>query len=238
MVFLPQCHSTNEALVQMTRKYNEPEGTLVYTDNQEKGRGQRGNIWVAEPGKNILMSVLLRPKFISPSNQFYLNLVSGLAILDAIKEYSPGFVQLKWPNDIYLNGKKIAGILIENNLRGSTLESSVLGIGLNVNQKAFNLMNATSFIIEDANEFSRNDIMETLLCKLEKWYLLLKSNKTSIILDEYHKQLMWRGEQHVFRTGEYEFEGEIIGIDHHGRLTINHKGVLRTFGIKEVQFVS
>ncbi|MEP1034921.1 biotin--[acetyl-CoA-carboxylase] ligase [Ekhidna sp.] len=237
MVFLPQCHSTNDELVQMTRKSNEPEGTLVYTDDQQMGKGQRGNAWITEPGKNILMSVLLRPNFLSPSNQFYLNLISGLAIVDTLKSHVTSEVLLKWPNDVFINGNKISGVLIENNLRGNRLESAVVGIGINVNQQGFRINTATSLVMETNIEFDRNELIETLLCRLEKWYLQLKNGSTTYILDEYHKLLMWRGEVKIFKSKNEEFEGEIVGIDQHGKLAINQDGNLRTFGIKEVEFM-
>ncbi|MEO9485852.1 MAG: biotin--[acetyl-CoA-carboxylase] ligase [Ekhidna sp.] len=237
MVFLPQCHSTNDELIQMTRKYHEPEGTLVYTDDQQKGKGQRGNIWISEPEKNILMSVLLRPKFLLPVDQFYLNLVVGLSILDTLKSYLPGELHLKWPNDVYLNDKKISGVLIENNLKGNSLESAVVGIGINVNQRGYRINHATSFTLETNKEFERDGIIEELLCKLEKWYLKLKHGDKRNILHEYHRQLMWRGELHVFKANGIEFQGEIIGIDNQGRLSINENGSLRSFSIKEVEFI-
>ncbi|WP_436515284.1 biotin--[acetyl-CoA-carboxylase] ligase [Ekhidna sp. To15] len=237
VVFLPQCHSTNDELVQMTRNFNEPEGTLVYTNEQQSGKGQRGNIWTAEPGKNILMSLLLRPKFLPPANQFNLNLITGLAIVDTLKEFLSGNIFLKWPNDVYINEKKIAGVLIENNLRGATLESSVVGIGLNVNQKGFEMSTATSLAMESSKDFEREDILEKLLCNIEKWYLKLKAGKTEEILNDYHDLLMWRGEKRIFKSERGEFEGEIIGIDHLGRLAVEQDGNLKYFGIKEIQFI-
>ncbi|WP_462252168.1 biotin--[acetyl-CoA-carboxylase] ligase [Ekhidna sp.] len=237
VVFLPQCHSTNDELTKMIKEIDEPEGLLVYTDDQIQGKGQRGNVWLAEPGKNILMSLLLRPKFLAPADQFYLNLVIGLAVVDTIRNVVEAEIELKWPNDVYLNDKKVAGILIENNLRGSSLESSVVGIGINVNQKGFALSTATSIWLESNSLFEREVLIEDLLFNVEKWYLKLKNGDKTNILDEYHNLLRWRGELHIFRSSSGEFEGEIIGIDKNGRLSINQSGTLQTFGIKEVEFL-
>lgn len=237
VVFLPQCHSTNDELVSIAKNSNEPEGFVLYTDDQIRGKGQRGNVWVTEPHKNILMSVLLKPKFLTPKDQYFLNLVVGLAAIDLLRNYSEGNLKLKWPNDVYLNEKKIGGILIENNLRGTVLESSIAGIGLNVNQKGFNISTATSLYLETGKENDRTEIMEKFLVYLEHWYLRLKSSSQSIILGEYHKLMMWRGELRVFESDGEEFEGEILGIDSNGRLTINRAGKLLNFGIKEVKFV-
>lgn len=237
VVFLPQCHSTNDELVQMSRNSDEPEGSVVYTDDQQKGKGQRGNVWIAEPGKNILMSILLRPKFLFPADQFYLNLISGLAIVDVLKNHIDDEILLKWPNDIFINDRKISGVLVENNLRGNSIETSVVGIGINVNQKGFRINSATSLTLETNLVFDREELIESVLCHLEKWYLHLKNGATTFILNEYHKLLMWRGEHRVFKSGDNEFEGEIIGIDKTGNLVINVVDELKTFGIKEVEFL-
>ncbi|WP_370089259.1 biotin--[acetyl-CoA-carboxylase] ligase [Ekhidna sp.] len=237
VVFLPQCHSTNDELVMMARKSNEPEGTVIYTDYQKKGKGQRGNIWVAEPGKNVLMSVLLRPKFLSPQDQYYLNLIAGLAIVDTLKGFIHKSISLKWPNDVYVEDRKIAGVLIENNLRGSMLEYSVVGIGLNVNQSGFDIQTATSVYLAAGEKYQVQEVMEELLLHLEGWYLKLKNGDRSKIQDQYLNLLMWRGELRRFRSSDGEFDGEIVGIDSHGRLNINSKGRLQSFGIKEVEFI-
>lgn len=237
VVFLPQCHSTNDELVRMIKKSNEPEGALVYTDDQIMGKGQRGNVWLSEPGKNILMSLLLRPKFLIPSDQFYLNLIVGLAIVETLQTYIKGDIKLKWPNDVFIDEKKISGVLIESSLRGNSLESAIVGVGLNVNQQGFGLPTATSMLLETGSQYDRTELIEILLCNLEKWYLKLKNDPKEYVLEEYHRLLMWRGEQRIFRTSENEFKGEIIGIDKHGRLAINQDGKLKTYGIKEVEFI-
>ena len=122
-------------------------------------------------------------------------------------------------------------------MRGSTLESSIVGVGLNVNQKGFALPKATSILIETGGFFDLNDVLENFLLKLEKWYLKLKAGERAAILDQYHQLLMWRGEKRKFRHADEEFFGEIVGIDQHGRLAINHGGSLYYYGIKEVEFV-
>ena len=239
VVFLPQCHSTNDELVNMTKKSDELEGLVVYTDNQTDGRGQRGNIWFAEPGKNILMSLLLKPTFLAISDQFYLNLIAGLAIVDTLRNYTNAEVQLKWPNDVYLDRKKVCGILIESNLRGSTLESSVLGVGLNLNQKGFNLPNATSLTLETGLAYDKLEVLEEMLHKLEAWYLKLRGGNKTEILEAYHKLLMWKDEKHEFKANSTYFFGTIQGIDSIGKLIVTDvKGVNKTFSLKEIEFIS
>ncbi len=239
VLFLPQCHSTNEELLTLAKKSNEPEGFVLYTDHQEKGRGQRGNVWIDEPGKNILMSILLKPSFLNPSNQYFLNLIVGLSVVDVLRDLIPmSSYLLKWPNDIYVDDKKLGGILIESSLKGTKLEYSVLGIGMNVNQSGFNLLNATSLFLETKNQFNRFELMESLLQHLEKWYLKLKEGKEEMILAAYHEKLLWKDEVHTFRIDNRVQEGIIRGIDKQGRLMLGMEAGDRLFNIKEIEFLS
>jgi len=113
------------------------EGTVILTHDQYAGKGQATNKWESAPHKNLTFSVILLPKFLLARKQFLLNQVVSLSVFDTLKEYIGEGLAIKWPNDIYVFNKKITGILIQNNLRGSTLQSSIVGIGLNVNQKQF-----------------------------------------------------------------------------------------------------
>ena len=120
----------------MSKREVLPEGAVIYTDHQISGKGQRGNYWEDEAGKNILMSLLLKPRKLPIKYQYFLNLIAGLAVLDMLREHLRGeHLTLKWPNDVYVGKRKIAGILIENNLVGGIIDASVVGIGLNVNQE-------------------------------------------------------------------------------------------------------
>lgn len=237
--FLPQCHSTNDELTNIVKKGNQPEGLILYTDHQLKGKGQRGNVWLDEPGKNILMSVYLKPKNLAVGIQYYLTLIAGLAVSDALRIYLDATIELKWPNDVYVNGRKISGILIENNLRGTLIESSIVGIGLNLNQRGFSLPSATSIFLETNSVIEREECMEEIVANLEKWYLKLNAGLLKEIRDTYHDRLMWKGEVHDFRSNNIEFEGVILGIDDLGRLEIeDQSGVKRCFNVKEVEFIS
>lgn len=216
----------------------EPEGTIVYTDHQRQGKGQRGNVWIDEPGKNILMSVLLRPDWLSVADQYYFNIIAGLAVMEMLDQYSSLEKKLKWPNDIYLNGKKVCGILIENNLKGMAMESSIVGIGFNLNQKRFNMFIATSLFMETNEEYNRDEVIEDLLLSLERWYLVLKEGKKTRIMEAYHRQLMWRDEMHEFEDKENLFQGVIRGIDCHGKLVIEREnGKKQSFHTKEIRFI-
>ena len=111
---MPECHSTNSLLLDLTRKISQPEGTIVITKQQSRGRGQHGNSWESEPGKNLTLSLLLKPNFLAVKQQFYLTMAFSLGVCDFLTERSIGNVKIKWPNDILVNERKVAGILIEN----------------------------------------------------------------------------------------------------------------------------
>ena len=143
VVFLPECHSTNEE-AQSLLNDQLIEGTTIITTNQKKGKGQRGNVWESEPGQNATFSTILKPKFISPANQFLLHLISSLAIHDALFPILGKKMKIKWPNDIYYNDFKICGVLIENTIRGNRIEYAIIGIGININQTNFEHPNISS----------------------------------------------------------------------------------------------
>jgi len=240
VIFLPQCHSTNDQLAEMARIEKLPEGTVLYTDHQENGKGMRGNKWDAEKGKNVLLSLLISPKGLLIRDQFYLNLIISLAVSDTLKEVLVNSaVFIKWPNDIYVEKKKISGILIENSLKGNAIDSSIIGIGINLNQKKYDLPNATSLALELGDDTEREYFIERLLISIEKWYLKLNNGDKISILNAYYESLMWKDELHEFQTEGNLFKGIIIGIDESGRLVIeSENGKTYTFNVKEVSFIS
>ena len=136
-IHLNETHSTNSYLRELImREKEQPEGTVVITDYQTAGRGQKGNSWESERGKNLTFSILLHPNHIPPGKQFILSQLISIAIVGVLKEYDRHFT-IKWPNDIYWKEKKIAGMLIEVDLTGSSLSNAIIGIGININQRHF-----------------------------------------------------------------------------------------------------
>ena len=114
LIYVPECHSTNSSLSDLINHADLPEGLVLITDNQTKGRGQRGNNWDSLPGENLTFSILLKPKFLATRDQFQLNMAIAIGIADGVRQLMSQQVSLKWPNDIMIDGKKVGGILIEN----------------------------------------------------------------------------------------------------------------------------
>ena len=123
VIYLPQCHSTNTEMQTFLKKTILEEGTVVMADFQIKGRGQLNGRWISQKEKNILMSVLLNPTFLSLHQQYYLTIIQGLAITDALGHFIANDVKIKWPNDIYVGANKIAGILIEASVSKKSIRS-------------------------------------------------------------------------------------------------------------------
>jgi len=126
--------STNSTAWLMVREKELPEGTVISANFQTAGKGQHGNRWESERGKNLLFSIILYPSSVSPDEQFLISMSISLGICDFLKHFLSD-IKIKWPNDIYVNGGKIAGILIENSIIGQTIEYTVAGIGININRK-------------------------------------------------------------------------------------------------------
>lgn len=244
LLFLHEVESTNTYAMNLLRNVNCIEGTIVYTDNQTKGKGQRGALWSSDIAQNITTSIILKPQFLSINNAFYLSKISALAVYDVLTDIlsnSQYDIKIKWPNDILVNHQKIAGILIENNFTNNTIQYSVIGIGLNVNQDKFNEFEriATSLKLLTDMACDRNMILELLCIKLEKWYLKLKEQKMSLIDDCYLKCLFGMHQVLTFAdSNNFSFSGKILGVAKGGKLTLELIDLsIKEFDIKEIKFL-
>ncbi len=235
--------STNSYASELLRQIELSEGSLIYSFEQLNGRGQRGNAWESEPLKNVALSLVLYPKFLSVEQQFMLTKITSLAVADLMAEMletcdKPKKVNIKWPNDIYVNEKKIAGILIENGLRETVIQTSVVGIGINVNQLKFNVENATSLALLSEKEFELMEVLNRLCEFFEARYLQLKSNKLESIDNSYFERLYKLNEWANYRSEETMFEGKIVGVSKIGKLRVElRSGEVKEFDLKEIGFV-
>jgi len=231
--------STNSFLKEITHLKEIKNGTIVSTNYQTIGRGQRNNVWESKKDKNILMSFVFRSNNIFAENQFIISKTVSLSILDLLSEYNKN-VKIKWPNDIYINDKKIAGILIENSLQGNKISNSIIGIGLNINQTCFSksIPNPTSLSIETNNSYKVNIILEKLIKFLNFRFNLLLQKNFDKINNDYLQNLYRFNEFHNFETQNKNFKAKIKTIDKIGRLVLILKnGDIQTFAFKEVKFL-
>lgn len=236
LIYMPECHSTNDVAAQILDQSSTIEGTVVITDRQTKGKGQRGNSWITTHYENLTFSVILKPSFLAPNDQFYLNVVVSLGVHDVVSPMMELPVFIKWPNDVMAGGRKIAGMLLENQLYGKVIRYSVAGIGLNVNQRKFSIPTATSLAIISGEQYDRTLLLEDLLERIEVRYLELRQGKREALRAAYTNVMFWKNEQHTFVAGNRVFTGTITGIDDSGRLCIMQDGQPLYFGAREVSY--
>lgn len=237
MVYVPQCHSTNTLAAELDQDASLPEGTLIITDHQTAGRGQRGNAWESEQGKNLTFSLVLKPSFLSTRNQFLLSKAIAVGIANYVAHHTVQAARIKWPNDIIVAGRKIAGVLIENHLNGDAVAFSIAGIGLNINQQSFSVPQAASIGSITGKYFDLSVELEELLCELEASYLGLKEGRIGLLEQRYLDRLYGKNELRTFGDGKRTFQGEITGVNEDGKLIMTVEGSRRTYGVKEVQFL-
>jgi BirA family transcriptional regulator, biotin operon repressor / biotin---[acetyl-CoA-carboxylase] ligase len=238
IVVLQRIDSTNNYLkLELTKSKPLPEGTVIMAEDQYAGRGQAQNKWLSQAGKNLTFSVLLYPTFITPENQFNLNIAVCLAINDVLAPIIGSGLKIKWPNDIYFGDDKLGGILIENSLQGNSWRHAIIGIGLNINQEYFDpdIRNVTSLKKILHQDYDLNTLLG-LICKtIQQRYLELRDVNGHI--SEYLKVLYRLNETHSFNINGSLKEGVIVGVDKAGYLQLLLEGEVSTFGLKEVFFV-
>ena len=241
---LDETESTNTYATNLIKEIQVAEGTVVFTHNQTKGRGQVGNTWQAEDGKNLTFSMVLHPGFLSVDKQFYLSKITSLAVFGMLTDFlntSLYDIKIKWPNDILVNDRKIAGILIENMLRGNFLQSSVIGAGININQQSFNNVDkkVTSLGILLQKDFDLKEMLHIFCKHFEALYLSLKQNRFDKISQTYFQHLYKFNEWAVYQSKNQKFTAKIIKVEESGLLVLTtEQNEEVKFNFKEIQLIS
>tara|TARA_R110002050_G_scaffold72606_4_gene156350 strand:+ start:15900 stop:16661 length:762 start_codon:yes stop_codon:yes gene_type:complete len=236
IINLTDCHSTNEVALSMVRSGLVKEGAVVTTSNQTKGKGQRGNKWISPPGQNLTFSMVFTPRFLSIDEQFMLNMAVAIGVQQGLDTFVKD-VKLKWPNDFFLHDKKLGGMLIENRLQGRFLESSVIGVGININQIEFNIENAVSLKSLTGQGFDLNQVLFSVLEKVEQQYLNLKKESYKSIKDQYQQLMYLKDEWATYDDGE-TFKGKIIGVGNYGHLEMcKQNGEVSRYELKQIRLV-
>jgi|WetSurSiteA1Bulk_404760.scaffolds.fasta_scaffold51605_2 BirA family transcriptional regulator, biotin operon repressor / biotin---[acetyl-CoA-carboxylase] ligase len=231
--------STNSHAASLLRNRELPEGCVIYTNYQSAGRGQAGNSWESEENKNLLISIILYPNMINPADQFQLSMVISLGICDFLQHHTDG-ISIKWPNDIYVNDDKIAGILIENSIMGDIIEHTIAGIGLNINQLRFisGAPNPVSLSIITGVNYDLQHCLMQLTSDLDKRYKCLISGDSDKIKSDYVSCLYRRNQLSNFRDENGLFTGCISGVSNEGRLKIELKdGSIKEYSFKEIELL-
>ncbi len=236
VIELSEIDSTNNYAMRLINAGMAEHGMVIRADFQTAGKGQLGNKWQAEESKNLLFSFILDTSDIHPDKQFFLNAAACLSVADLLmSNYELREVSIKWPNDIYTGNKKIAGILIENVIRGNTWSHAIIGIGLNVNQTQFQDLNHASSIQLETNKSHKVPmVMKHLLKKLQKNCTDFYTSE-NLLLEQYNKNLRGMNELIHFKKNHQLYKGRLLGVTSQGLIIIEHDGKQKNYQHKEIE---
>jgi len=233
--------STNNAAFRMLEHENPVEGTVVVSKFQTAGKGQGQSTWSSEAGQNLTFSLILKPFFLEPSRQIFLNQVVALGVRDGLCQLSNGVpFCIKWPNDIYFEKKKIAGILIENRVMGSIYDTAVAGVGININQKEFHpeLPNPTSLHLITKSQTDLDEALAVVVEHIMHYYNMLKSGKHNLLHENYLMHLLGLNQWNSFEDSSGQFMGKILGTDNYGQLLVEKKNAtVEAYEVKEIKML-
>lgn len=238
-LYIKETESTNIVALDLLSKTNPLPGFLVITDYQTAGKGQYGRNWLSEPGKNILFSLIFMPLNLSVNDIFRLHLASSIALIRTLKKWNLSQLTIKWPNDIYVGSQKLAGILIQNQLKGYMVESSVIGIGININQAYFPAaLNATSIILETGIEIIREELVIEIRSQLLDMMSMNEDFEWDSLWREYNSNLYLKDHLVAITTKDGKnLSGNIHSVTKSGNLRIQNAGQQFTdFSFGEIKY--
>ena len=223
LLFFDSVSSTNTVAMEIA-SHGCPDGTVLIADCQTAGKGRLGRSWSSPPGKNLYVSIILRPE-ISPRDATALTLLSAVACASAIRQTTAVSVSIKWPNDLMVGRRKLGGILTEIKADIDRINYAVVGIGINVALTFEDMPDdirllATSVMIETGNRFSRTDLAAALITEFDRWYGRLLTEGKGVIIDAWLGMSSTIGKQVFVATANQSFEGFAEGIDEEGILIV------------------
>jgi BirA family biotin operon repressor/biotin-[acetyl-CoA-carboxylase] ligase len=238
IIQLETVDSTNNYAANLIKLSQPPEGTVITAQMQTLGKGQRNATWQSDEGQNLLCSVILYPKFLYSANQFSLIQAMALGLQEMLEKQLEMDVYVKWPNDLIVQDKKIAGILIESSWTENRMHSAVVGIGLNLNQMDFESPKAISMKKISGKSWDAENCLIQLMDAIEKYYLKLHAGAFKEISAQYMHHLYRIHQNAQFIFEDKIIEATIIGVDIHGRLklqTVDSR--MMTCNLKEIALI-
>jgi BirA family biotin operon repressor/biotin-[acetyl-CoA-carboxylase] ligase len=235
-VWLEETDSTNSEAMRLLKAGNPLEGTCICAHYQREGKGQRNNHWQSKRSQNLLASFILYPPADLIQQPFLLSKTIALAAQQTAKSFTSRKAEIKWPNDILLDGKKVAGILIENLWLGSTWHAAVVGIGMNVNQREFEAIHATFLSADSSKNIDLVHVLNELQKNLSNCYERLHNGDISGISEDYHARLFGKSEYHNYRDAQQQFQAKVAQVLGDGRIELitQEKTCLR-YDLREVK---
>lgn len=241
---LDEVDSTNNYMRRILKEHPEEsslrDGSLIIADYQTSGRGQMGNGWHSDKGKNLLFSMLISPKELPANEQFVISRMASIAIKNMLDQFASD-IRIKWPNDIYMEDKKIAGMLIENDVQGKNILHSIIGIGLNINQESFpdNLPNPVSLLQITGVEHDRDYLLDIFIREFFLLYREFQKGNIAEIEKEYMLDLYRVNDYYWFENSKGSFRAKIDRVLPSGHLILKTIGddSERKYAFKEVSFI-
>ena len=212
---------------------------LVWADYQTAGRGQKGNHWEGEAGKNLLFTLVVCPHDLAAHEQFCISQATALGLYDALKPYAKP-CSIKWPNDIYAGDRKVCGILIENILSHGQISHSLIGIGLNVNQEHFtsNAPNPVSLCQLTGHLLDRGALLCAVVNRISERLKFISLRQPDLLRQEYADALYRHDGYYRYRAGGIDFEARILGVEDDGHILLEEPGGKRhRYTFKEVHYL-
>lgn len=240
IIKLDATNSTNSYLRALISQEKVDDFTVVSTKDQTNGRGQMGTVWESKTSENLTFSVFKDVSSLSMEQGFYISMVAALAVLKTLKELSLPKVSVKWPNDILSENKKISGILIENVIKQSQLQASIIGIGLNVNQTDFeNLPGASSLKSISGKVFVLDEVLVAIVLNLKYYFGMLEAGNFKSLKKTYEANLFRKNKPSTFKNAEgVMFSGFIMGVSNEGKLQVLLEDeIIKTFDLKEISLL-
>ena len=241
--FSPSCivletvNSTNAYLKEWMEREPLEEGTVVTAHQQTSGRGQMGTSWESQPGKNLTFSLVLYPSFLPFQENFLISQSIALGVKKTLDSYTH-HISVKWPNDIYWQDKKLAGILVENTVQGENFQSAVVGIGLNVNQEKFysDAPNPVSLKQITGITINLEELLQQLLSGIFHYYDRIKrENERGGVRQSYQQSLYRKHGYHLYSDALGDFKARIFDVEKSGHIVLEDEaGNLRRYGFKEI----
>ena len=231
-------NSTNETLAQLSKKIKLQNGFYITADYQKSGKCQNNDKWDSNPKENLLISIFLNLD-LNIENLFMLTQLASLAVLDTLSKFLEQKIEIKWPNDVYVDSKKISGILINNIVKGGIINSSVIGIGINVNQTNFNKKYiATSMKLLSKKDFKLNEIEKILMKNIKKQSMILLEKKISLLSSRYNNHLYGKNLDSLFILNKKRIYAKVIEVNQNGKIKLMFgDGEVNEFSQNEVKLL-
>lgn len=237
-VVLPIVDSTNNHAMKEAKMGNLSFGTVFFAQEQTHGKGQRSKTWQSKPGENLMMSLYIDSMGLQVHQQAILSFATSIAAYNLLKNYAGDETRIKWPNDIYWRDRKAGGILIENVIKGNTLDYSVIGIGININQTVFEQMERPPVSLKQitGKTFDPISLAKELCNEIESILKKVEDKQDDWLISQYNEALYKKGERVTLRKENIQFEAMIKGVNKKGNLVVE-QGFEREFVFGEVSWV-